>query len=380
MDCEVKELKVTQESGFTAEDHIFDSLPIPGLSDLWQETQGDSRVCIAVLDGPIDQSHPSLLQANLSQIDTLVSGSGDQGPAASHGTHVASVIFGQHGSPVMGIAPHCCGLVAPVFNNSPDGSIAPCSQLDLARAITQAVEAGAQIINISGGELSPSGTADPLLADAVQSCVDNNVLIIAAAGNDGCECLHVPGALPSVLAVGAMNEQGMPMGFSNWGQEYRFQGVLALGDEIPGAVPGGGITTQSGTSYATPVVSGIAALLLSLQIKMGQEPDPQAVRAAILESAYSCNPQAVADCRPFMVGSLNVPGAKAIISTAEPALSAAGISKHTLSNNGERMMLNIGDTAPDFSVKDHSGQEVRLSDYRGQTVALWFYPQADTPG
>lgn len=43
-------------------------------------------------------------------------------------------------------------------------------------------------------------------------------------------------------------------------------------------------------------------------------------------------------------------------------------------------LLNVGDTAPDFTVKDHHGKDVSLSDYRGKTVILWFYPKADTPG
>ena len=43
-------------------------------------------------------------------------------------------------------------------------------------------------------------------------------------------------------------------------------------------------------------------------------------------------------------------------------------------------MLKPGDPAPDFTVKDHTGRTVRLSDYRGKEVILWFYPKADTPG
>lgn len=43
-------------------------------------------------------------------------------------------------------------------------------------------------------------------------------------------------------------------------------------------------------------------------------------------------------------------------------------------------LLNTGDTAPDFSVKDHNKNDVRLSNFRGKTVILWFYPKADTPG
>ena len=44
------------------------------------------------------------------------------------------------------------------------------------------------------------------------------------------------------------------------------------------------------------------------------------------------------------------------------------------------MKLKIDDEAPDFGVRDHTGQMVRLSDYSGQGVVLWFYPEADTPG
>lgn len=43
-------------------------------------------------------------------------------------------------------------------------------------------------------------------------------------------------------------------------------------------------------------------------------------------------------------------------------------------------MLNVGDTAPDFAVLDHTGTLRKLSDYKGKTVVLWFYPKADTPG
>jgi peroxiredoxin len=46
---------------------------------------------------------------------------------------------------------------------------------------------------------------------------------------------------------------------------------------------------------------------------------------------------------------------------------------------GERM-LNPGDKAPDFTGRDHNGNPVRLADFKGKTVVLWFYPKADTPG
>jgi cyanobactin maturation PatA/PatG family protease len=286
---------------------------IAGLPNLWAETVGEPQVCVAVLDGWGDRSHPSLAEANLTQLEPLVPIISPQGSAAQHGTQVTSIILGQHRSSLKGIAPQCRGLVVPIFTDGKNEAIAPCSQLDLARAILLAANHGAHIINISGGQLTPSGEADPLLMNAVRHCTEQNILIVAAAGNDGCNCLHIPGALPSVLAVGAMNAAGMPLDFSNWGESYRTQGILALGENIPGALPGGGITTSSGTSYATAVVSGIAALLLSLQVERGQAPNPHAVRDAILQSAIACDDEPAPDCRRLLAGRLNVKGAMSII-------------------------------------------------------------------
>ena len=285
---------------------------IVGLKELWQATLGESEVCIAVLDGAVERSHSCLIDANLARIKTLA-GIVRQGQALQHGTHIASVIFGQHSSSVKGIAPHCRGLIVPIFTNGDNGKLAPCSQIDLARAILQAVRHGANIINISGGQLTPSGEAYPILADAVRYCSENNVLIVAAAGNDGCNCLHIPGALPSVLAVGAMNSQGIPLDFSNWGDRYQTQGILAPGENILGATPDGDTAVNSGTSYATPIVSGIAALLMSLQIKQGQKANPHAVRSALLKSAIACESQPIPDCRRLLAGRLNIRGAMSLI-------------------------------------------------------------------
>ncbi|QIR36090.1 PatA/PatG family cyanobactin maturation protease [Tolypothrix sp. PCC 7910] len=274
---------------------------------------GHPNICIAVLDGPVDQSHPCFDGANLTQLPTLVSGIPDRGFASQHGTHVASIIFGQHNSAVRGIAPHCRGLIVPVFTDGKEGRLAPCSQIDLARAITQAVERGANVINISGGQLAASAESDTLLANAVRLCQEHNVLIVAAAGNDGCDCLHVPAALESVLAVGAMDAQGNPIGFSNWGQAYQNQGILALGENILGAVPGDGTAVKTGTSFATPIVSSIAALLLSIQLQRGEKLNPHAIRDAILQSALPCNLSKGSDSRRCLVGSLNISGAYALI-------------------------------------------------------------------
>ncbi len=286
---------------------------IPGLQDLWDITLGCEDVLIAILDGECDRTHPNLLAANITPPDVLRTNRPNHGAAVQHGTHVASIILGQHQGDIQGIAPQCRGLSIPIFTDGQDGSLTPCSQVDLARAMLTAANQGAQVINISGGQLTPSGEADLLLTNAVRHCADQNILIVSAVGNDGCDCLHIPGAMPSVLAVGAMNGEGNPLGFSNWGKKYRTQGILALGQDIIGAVPGGETAPQTGTSYATAIVSGVAALLLSLQVKQGQRPDPKAVKAAILQSAIACDDQPIEECDRLLAGRLNIQGALSII-------------------------------------------------------------------
>jgi cyanobactin maturation PatA/PatG family protease len=325
--------------------------PLEGLQALWQVTQGDPGICIAVLDGPVDMTHPCFAGADLVQGETLVPGvARPDGAASAHGTHVASTLFGQPESPVQGVAPRCRGLSLPVYTDSPGSDGMRCTQLDLARAISQAVQHGAQIINISGGEIAPSGQAQPLLAEAVQLCAEQRVLIVAAAGNDGCACLHIPAALPSVLVVGAQDEQGVPLTFSNWGPTYQLQGLLAPGAHIPGAVPGGGVAARSGTSFATPLVAGVAALLLHLQQQQGRAADPQYIREVLLASATPCAPHAVVDTRQCLRGSLNVASAHAyLVQASTPAALVPSLALPARPSHIECPGAMLADASPAVS-------------------------------
>src|SRR4051812_16130200 len=105
-------------------------LDLDGLRELHAETTGDRRVCVALLDGPVDQGHPSLRGAELNRIETLANGTPDGGLACRHGTHLAGLLFGQPVGPVTGIAPGCRGLVVPIFSSVAGGELTPCSQLD----------------------------------------------------------------------------------------------------------------------------------------------------------------------------------------------------------------------------------------------------------
>ena len=101
---------------------------------LWRETVGEADIRIAVLDGPVDMTHPSLQGARLA---TNAAGTPEAvtDGATPHGTQIASVVFGQHNNdgPLKGVAPGCTGLIVPVFRDV-DHRLS-CSQMDLARGI-----------------------------------------------------------------------------------------------------------------------------------------------------------------------------------------------------------------------------------------------------
>lgn len=277
---------------------------------------GDERITIAVLDGPVDLQHPCFLESNLRTASILDDAGEISNEIQRHGTHVASQIFASNATLLVGLAPKCTGLLIPVYRASRDGKLHPSSQVDLARAIRTAADAGAHVINISGGELSQTPEADQFLEQAISYCEKKSILVVAAAGNNGCDCLHVPASIPTVLAVGAMDrETGTPLGFSNWGTSYRQNAILAPGKNIPGAGLRGGIELESGTSFAAPIVSGIAALMLSHQLGQGMTIDPLAVRKAILEGATPCTPTSAKDCRRYLAGTLNVEAALSAMDT-----------------------------------------------------------------
>jgi cyanobactin maturation PatA/PatG family protease len=323
-------------------------------SPLWAMTLGDERIRIAVLDGPVDRSHLAFRRARLTDIDESVSAPAvSEGFASEHGTHIASIIFGQHESRVRGIAPHCSGLLIPIFHNSPSGAVLTCSQVELARAISAAVDRGANIINISGGEFAPSGRAHPVLASALERCDRESVLVVAAAGNDGCDCLHIPAAHPSVLAVGAATPTGEPRESSNWGSQYKGHGILAPGESLPGAVSAGEVAERSGTSAAAAIVSGTAGLLMSLEVRRGFAPNGGRIRQLLLESSDPCPSMIPSTCRRYLSGVLNVDRALSLITKKELKMSLNEPNAHPQSSS-----MDADDKgSTEISARSHSRTE-----------------------
>jgi cyanobactin maturation PatA/PatG family protease len=206
---------------------------------------------------------------------------------------------------VPGLAPGCTVLSVPIFEDAP-GRPAVCTQEELAAGIHGALDRHANVINISAAQQADLLSLSRDLGGALEEAAARDVLVVAAAGNHGCACDTIPASVPGVLAVGAHDDTGAPLISSNWGPQQRAQGLTAPGAAIPGACVGGGLCRASGTSFATAAVSGVAALLMSIDKDRGIAPSGQRVRRALLASCAPPSPEHVVMASAQLSGRLDV--------------------------------------------------------------------------
>lgn len=269
----------------------------------------DPGVRIGVVDGLPDLADPDLAGAAIAVETTMLP---DVDVLSDrHATAICRLIFGAR----HGLATGCAGLVLPIFFPlAPQASPARASQMDIARALQMAAERGVAIVNISAGQRSSTAEAGEHLEAALALCQRRRILVVAAAGNDGCACLHVPAAAPTVLAVGAMDAAGRPHAASNFGSAYARNGILAPGVDLAlGEAADGTGQWETGTSYAAAVVTGVAARLLSEARRCGYDLDPIDIRQILLASADPCDVATEGDCTRVLAGRLNLSAAIALL-------------------------------------------------------------------
>ncbi|MGP4109446.1 S8 family serine peptidase [Streptomyces sp. 4N509B] len=247
-----------------AETHpLVDSL---ALRHAWDMATGGG-VTVAVVDSGVDADHPELA-------DAVVDGSefvGVQAPrefdesrtrpttdCAGHGTAVAGVIAAdRRDDRVVGVAPD-----ATVYPVRVVGNIGHASNELLAAAIDDAVDSGAGVINLSFGR----SVDDELIREAVERALSRDVVVVAAAGNDGIpadsDTRVYPAAYDGVLAVGAVGADHAPLDGSNAGP---WVDLVGFGDaDLTVVAPDdSGYRQEGGTSIAAAQVSGAAALVRS---------------------------------------------------------------------------------------------------------------------
>lgn len=218
----------------------------------WAYTTGSPEITIAILDTGIDHDHPELAEKVVDGYNAVDYGRADD--YNGHGTHVAGIAAAQtdNKTGIAGVAWHCRLMPVKVLNDWGESTYS-----QIAEGIFWAVENGAHVINMSLGGWMYSR----FLHDAVEYALKNDVVVVAAAGNDSkLNNSHYPAAYPGVISVGAITGNDVKAKFSTEG-DHLF--LAAPGRTIYSTIPGNSYAYYDGTSMATPFVSGAVALIKS---------------------------------------------------------------------------------------------------------------------
>ncbi len=287
--------------GFTTNDPVGRQqwhAPKVNAEKAWGASRGDG-VVVAIVDTGIDANHPDL-KANLlpgyNTLDNNTNPHDDNG----HGTHVAGIVasVANNGVGTAGIAPNA--KILPVRALGDMGG----SAQSVAAAIQYAADHGADVINLSLGSPQPSKAIE----SAIKYALEKGAAVVAAMGNAGDQGNPKmwPASYAGVIAVGALNPQDTVTEWSDWGEWQALSApgygiwstfptyetsLYKLAKENPGAVPPEdkielSYSAISGTSQASPVVAGVAALLKGLDKRM----TPAHIREKLMATARDLGP------------------------------------------------------------------------------------------
>jgi subtilisin family serine protease len=224
-------------------------------------------ILVAVLDTGADTAHPVLAgqtvpawnyvddTPDVSDVAQGLDSDGDglRDEAVGHGTFVSGL--------VALAAPRARILPARVLDSDGIGNT-----FVVAEAIVDAVNAGAQVINLSFG--TSEQVESKVVEEALRVAAGSNVVVISAAGNTGSLVPQFPASAKSVFGVAALGSGSQLAYFTNWGPWVE---VAAPGDQLVGPMPGGGYAVWSGSSMSSALVSGQAALLRAVEPQAGAE-------------------------------------------------------------------------------------------------------------
>ncbi len=224
----------------------------------WTITTGSKNVKVAVVDDGIDAKHPEftgkIVAAYNFAEETAVSRPSPEG----HATSVAGCITANtnDGVGISGLNWDVSLIDGKGFGPSEGGF-----SFDLVRGIIYSINQGAQVVNNSWG----GGDLDLATVAMAEYAATKNVTLVFSAGNTGFGEPQLPAALslayPNIIAVGATDFSDKVVGFSTFGPQVS---VVAPGSGIWTTQPGGGYRNINGTSFSAPIVTGVIALMLSV--------------------------------------------------------------------------------------------------------------------
>ncbi|KYD24274.1 hypothetical protein B4113_2479 [Geobacillus sp. B4113_201601] len=262
---EVKLIPIVQLKQNKSKENRSSSIMKIGAEYKWKKGYTGKGVVVAVIDTGCAINHADLKNNIIGGYNFTEEYDGDITifeDTNGHGTHVAGIIAGsKNGTGIVGVAPDAKLLILKALNRYGGGSIS-----SVVEAIHYAIDwrgpmgEKVRVISLSLGTKTP----DPDLHAAIKRAVANNILVVAASGNDGdgdtkTNEHRYPGAFEEVVEVGAINKENKVSVFSNTNE---FVDLYAPGEDIYSSYLNNSYATLSGTSMATPHVSGAIALLI----------------------------------------------------------------------------------------------------------------------
>jgi len=247
---------------------------------------------VLVLDTGIDAEHPSL-KANFEkgQDFTGLSNGSDFSDNQGHGTHCSGTIAGiQNGSGFSGVAPEAKILMGRVCSEN------GCSNIAIARGISWGIAENVDVISMSLGGMFSTPAERSAIAFADQM----GITIVAASGNNGTGMVSYPAALPTVIAVGAVNSKLEKADFSQFGPELA---IVAPGVDVVSTVPVG----SGRESEVFVSIQGVARKVASSAIQ-GVKESTSAVDTELVYAGLG---------KPEDFAGINVEGKFALISRGE---------------------------------------------------------------
>jgi thermitase len=237
----------------------------------WAITPGTCSTRVAVIDTGLRRGLADLEGRVLHHLGyDFADDDPDPHDGHGHGSHVAGTIAAALGNAVSvaGVAPGVCLFGVKVMSDDGSGTAE-----GVAAGIVHAADSGAEVINLS---LGCDCDVQQVIEDALEYAASRDVVIVAAAGNDGTEELHYPASSPWTLAVSAVDSDLDLAGFSSYGAGID---LAAPGVDVTSLFTDGESCSGSGTSMATPHVAGVAALVRSIDPGLGREEVRSLLRA-----------------------------------------------------------------------------------------------------